>query len=68
MQQVKLFKSIESELDALEAEINAWASSTGARIISVNGNIAPQTGNQHPLGTFSASDVLIIVLYEVADA
>jgi len=65
MRQVKIFKSIESELWTMEKEINTWAEEAGAKIISVTGNIAPQTGNGPSQG-FSASDVLIVVLYEPA--
>ena len=68
MQKIKLFKSIESELRAAEDEMNTWIETSGARIISVTGNIAPQTGNTQQAGSFSASDVLIVVLYEVGDA
>jgi hypothetical protein len=69
VQKVKLFKSIESELTNMESEINAWIKSTGARLISVTGNIAPQSGaGSAPLGSFSASDVLIIVMYEEGHA
>jgi len=66
MQKVKLFKSIESELLNMEKEINDWIESTGAKVISVTGNIAPQTGSGAgaPLGSFSASDVLVVVMYE----
>ncbi len=66
MQKVKLFKSIESELLNMEKEINDWVVATGARLISVSGNIAPQSNNgaSAPLGSFSASDVLIVVMYE----
>ena len=70
MQKVKLFKSIESELTNLEKEINEWIKTSGARVISITGNIAPQTGSSAgaPLGSFSASDVLIIVMYEDSNA
>jgi hypothetical protein len=70
MQKVKLFKSIESELLNMEKEINEWVKTTGARVISITGNIAPQTGSTAgaPLGSFSASDVLIIVMYEDGNA
>ena len=67
MQKVKLFKSIESELPALQKEINAWIKASGARIISISGNIAPQTSataSHGGLSSFSASDILVIVLYE----
>lgn len=65
MQQVKIFKSVEGELGAMEETINGWVKESGARIVSVTGNIAPQTivpGNA--MNTFSDSDVLIILLYE----
>ncbi len=69
MQKVKFFKSIESELTALEKEINAWIKTTGAKVISIHGNIAPQTAvSQAPMGTFSSSDVLIVIHYETTDA
>lgn len=72
MQQVKIFKSIESEVSALEREINDWIRSTGARIQSIHGNIAPQSelldnesetlGGKGPL----PSDIFVIVLYETS--
>ncbi len=68
MQQIKIFKSIESDVSDLERDINAWLTESGARVVNVFGNIAPQTiadpekvrGNRG----FSASDVLIVLLYE----
>ena len=70
MQKVKLFKTIESELLNLEKEINDWIKDSGARIISVTGNIAPQTGGSSstPMGSFSASDVLVVIMYEDGNA
>lgn len=70
MQQVKLFKSIESELVTLESDINAWIQSSGAKIVSITGNIAPQSGASSSgggMGSFSASDVLVVVVYEAKD-
>ena len=65
MRQVKIFKSIESELWSLEEEINTWIKEHGAKVVSVTGNIAPQSGGGGVgQGTFSASDVLVIVTYE----
>ena len=66
MRLVKIFKSIESELWTMEKEINGWAEESGVKIISVTGNIAPQTSNA-PTQGFSASDVLIVVLYETSE-
>lgn len=64
MQKVRIFKSIESELVTMEKEINEWIASSGAKIISMTGNIAAQTGRGSHVGAFSASDVLVILLYE----
>ena len=65
MRKVKIFKSIESELWSLEQEINTWIAETGAKVVNVTGNIAPQSGDTGSgAGTFSASDVLVIVTYE----
>lgn len=64
MQQVKIFKSIDNELGQLEQEINHWISENSVRIHSIHGNIAPQAGKHAMQGSFSAADVLVIVLYE----
>ena len=64
MQQIKIFKSIESELSALEEEINAWITDERATVINIFGNIAPQSPSGPGMGSFSSSDVLITVLFE----
>ena len=64
VKKVKFFKSIESELNALEDEINKWLAQSGATLISVTGNIAPQSEGGTVMGSFSASDILVIVVYE----
>ena len=70
MQQVKIFKTIEAEVSELEAEVNAWIQETGAKILSISGNIAPQSGAGEGKVTalggsqFASSDVLLVVLYE----
>jgi len=70
MHQVKIFKTVESELADLEKEVNAWIRESGARIVNITGNIAPQSGapgsRAETLGGvgFAASDVVLIVLYE----
>lgn len=78
MQQIKLFKGIESEIDVLERDINRWLSESGAKVINVFGNIAPQTlrpGNGGAGGSlggpqggraFGASDIFLAVVYETA--
>ncbi len=68
MQQIKIFKSIESDVTELERDINAWLKESGARVVNVFGNIAPQTISdpEKAKGTrgFSPSDVLVVLLYE----
>ena len=65
MRLVKIFKSIESELWTMEKEINSWIEESGVQVVAVTGNIAPQSGSAAGHG-FSASDILIVVLYEPA--
>lgn len=69
MQQIKIFKNVENNVGELEREINAWISQSGAQIISLTGNIAPQSdpstgGGGLGNSSFPPSDVVIIVLYE----
>lgn len=70
MQRVKFFKGIESDLSQLEADMNAWIAESGARVVQIFGNIAPQsippTAKSAGLSTteFAASDVLVVLLYE----
>lgn len=65
---VKIFKSVESELESMEADINTWLEETNSQLVSITGNIAPQTKVSDITGSFSASDILIVVVYEVANA
>ncbi|MCH7688984.1 MAG: hypothetical protein IH899_20295 [Planctomycetes bacterium] len=70
MQQVKLFKSVEAEISELETEVNNWIRESGVRVVSIQGNIAPQTVSDSKAGTtgrFSPSDVLIVVTYETPE-
>ena len=64
MQQIKIFKSIESELGSLEEEINDWISEQAVTIVKIFGNIAPQSPSTPGMGSFSSSDVLVVILYE----
>lgn len=71
MQQLKLFKGIETELRELEHEVNGWIRQNKVRVVSIQANIAPQSMQPEAkagLGstTFSASDVLVTVVYETA--
>ena len=64
VRKIKIFKGIESELFPLEEEVNSWLEETGNELVSVTGNIAPQSEGAVTMGSFSASDVLLIVVYE----
>lgn len=69
MQQIKIFKQIESEIIELEHEVNQWLIESGAKVINIFGNIAPQTPGESPSrglsgSAFAPSDVMIVVLYE----
>lgn len=67
MQQIKIFKSVDTELADLEKTINRWIRKTGVRVISINGNLAGggNSGSSGPLSSFAAGDVMIIIHYEV---
>ncbi len=66
MQQVKIFKTLESDIKGTEGEINQWLKESNARVVHMSANIAPQTiGNQSSAERkFLPSDVLITVVYE----
>jgi hypothetical protein len=72
MQQIKIFKGIESELSSLEREVNEWLVESGARVVQIFGNLAPQSIPPTAKGAglsnseFAPSDALIVVLYEKA--
>ncbi|MEO9590264.1 hypothetical protein, partial [Rhodopirellula bahusiensis] len=66
VQQVKLFKGVDSELPELERQINRWIRKSGARVLSINGNLAPApAAGTGPMNSFAAGDVLIIVHVEI---
>jgi len=70
--QIKLFVDVESNLEAMEQKINQWLAGSGAKVVSVFGNIAPQTvtpdtkGSSLGVRRFSSSDVLIAIVYQSA--
>ena len=74
MRQVKIFKGIEVEVGKLEKEINAWIRRSGAKVLSVTGNIAAQTTGSGSTASglggspFPPSDVIVIILYEAPGA
>ena len=66
MRLIKLFKCLETECDQLEREVNSWVEATGANVVNVSGNIAPQSPRSHPNAREMPSDVLLVVTYEPA--
>lgn len=66
MRLVKIFTHKENETVKLETEINGWIEQTGAHLISVTGNIAPQSQVSYPNKKPDPSDVLVVVVYEPA--
>ncbi|MFG0332916.1 MAG: hypothetical protein ACF8TS_06090 [Maioricimonas sp. JB049] len=71
MRQVKLFKSVEAEVSALESQINDWIRESGVNVVRIQGNIAPQSesasgGSSKSMTRYAPSDILIIVEYETA--
>lgn len=76
MQQIKLFVGREDHTADLEGEVNSWIAESGAKVLSISGNIAPQSvlpskdagANLSASGThtrrFAPSDILVIVTYE----
>lgn len=77
MQQIKLFVGREDQTSDLEAQVNGWVAESGANVLSITGNIAPQSvlpakdspgSNLSATGThtrrFAPSDIMIIVTYE----
>lgn len=66
VQQIKIFKSVDTEIPEMERQINRWMRKSGARVLSISGNLASNSsGSGGPLHSFAAGDVLIIVHYEV---
>ena len=70
MQKVKMFKGLESDTQGLENEVNSWIETSGAQVLQITGNIAPQShaagGSSGALlhGAHAPSDVLLIIVYE----
>ena len=65
MQQIKIFKSVDSEIDEMERQINRWMRKSGAKVVSVTGNLTAQSGGGGPMNSFAGGDVLVIIQYEI---
>lgn len=65
MQQVKIFKGVDTEIPDLEKQINRFIRKTGVRILSITGNLASAPSTGGPMNSFAAGDILVIVMFEV---
>ncbi|KAA5540661.1 hypothetical protein FYK55_19905 [Roseiconus nitratireducens] len=69
MQQVKIFKSVDTETDEMEKRINRFIRKNGIRVLSINGNLSSSpTAGGGPLNTFSGGDVIVFLLYEIEES
>ncbi|XAM01469.1 hypothetical protein OT109_08740 [Phycisphaeraceae bacterium D3-23] len=79
MQQIKIFIGREDTPSELSDEVNAWIAEAGVNVLSITGNIAPQSilpvkepGAGGSLGAsattrrFAPSDLMVMVTYEKA--
>jgi len=73
MQQIKLFIGTEADLETLEGRVNGWLAESGARVVHVFGNIAPQTVTPESKTSpglsgqrFASSDVFLAIVHEPA--
>lgn len=78
MQQIKLFIGREDHTKELEDEVNAWIAEAGVEILSIAGNLSPQSvlpgaggsstssglGNTGTTRRFAQSDIMILVTYK----
>lgn len=70
MHQIKIFKTLETDVGQLEKQVNAWLAESKVRVINMFGNIAPESPTPDESapaiskGPHPPSDVLLVVLYE----
>lgn len=66
MRQIKLFKSVETEISTLEKDVNDWIRESRANVVRISGNIAPQSEMADRSGyKFPPSDVLVLIEYDI---
>ena len=64
--QLKIFKSVDTDLEELERQMNRWIRKTGVKVISVTSNLSAQpVPSNGAMNSFAASDVMFTILYEV---
>ncbi|MCD0459593.1 DUF4827 domain-containing protein [Roseiconus lacunae] len=66
MQQVKIFKSTDTELEDMEKQINRFIRKNDIRVLSISGNhSSASSASNGPMNTFAGGDVTVILLYEI---
>ena len=66
MQQIKIFKTVDTEIDDLEKQINRFIRKHNVRVLSISGNhSAAAIASSGPMNTFSGGDVTVIMLFEI---
>ncbi|OUT55756.1 MAG: hypothetical protein CBB71_19190 [Rhodopirellula sp. TMED11] len=69
MQQIKIFKAVDSEIGDLESQINRFLRKNKVRVLSISGNHSSSPSQSAgPMNTFSGGDVTIILLFEIEEA
>ncbi len=70
MHQIKIFKSLETDISFLEKQVNSWLFETHVQVIQIFGNLSPQTAPVDTdaatiaKGAFPPSDIFLVVVYE----
>jgi hypothetical protein len=67
VQQIKIFKGVDSEIPEMEKQINRWMRKTGLKVVSIQGNLSAQPTSDGPMHSFAGSDILVILHYEVEE-
>ena len=70
MQQIKVFIGVEGDQSVLEGEVNTWIEENKVKVVSIQGNIAPQTLARQDVPvtstgrSFRPSDIFVLIVYE----
>ena len=70
MNRIKLFRGLENDLPGLEKQVNDWLAESGARVVQMVGNLAPQEDQTRPDDSgvahslYHPANVLLVLLYE----
>lgn len=66
MQQIKIFRSVDTESDDLEKQINRFIRKNNIRVLSISGNhSASLDAGSGPMNSFSGGDITVILLFEI---